>query len=111
LYDTVLYLVRWANDGPSPGPGYLTQETDHAYKTASTVPSRLSRNNYRTTARIVGVMYLAGMVVGIGGNLIIQSILGAPDPLSTIAANSTLLAIGTVLWLSTVAGDAAHGKA
>jgi hypothetical protein len=56
-------------------------------------------------------MYLAGMVVGIGGNLIIQSILGAPDPLSTIAANSTLLAIGTVLWLSTVAGDAAHGKA
>ena len=74
----------------------------------STVPSRLSRNNYRTTARIVGVLYLAGMVVGIGGNLFIQSILGAPDP-STIAANSMLLALGVVLWLSTVAGDAAHG--
>jgi hypothetical protein len=42
----------------------------------STVPSRLSRNNYRTTARVVGVLYLAGMVVGIGGNLLIQSILG-----------------------------------
>jgi hypothetical protein len=75
----------------------------------STVPSRLSRNNYRTTARIVGVLYLAGMVVGIGGNLFIQSILGTPDQLSTIAANSTLLAMGAVLWLSTVAGDAAHG--
>ena len=72
------------------------------------VPSRLSRNNYRMTARIVGALYLAGMVVGIGGNLLIQSILGGPD-LSTIAANSTLLAMGVVLWLSTVAGDAAHG--
>jgi uncharacterized membrane protein len=74
-----------------------------------TAPNRLSRNNYRATARIIGVLYLAGMVVGIGGNLFIQSILGAPDHLSAIAANSTLLAMGAVLWLSTVAGDAAHG--
>jgi hypothetical protein len=49
------------------------------------------------------------MVVGIGGNLIIQSILSGPDHLSAISANSMLLALGTVLWLSTVAGDAAHG--
>jgi hypothetical protein len=49
------------------------------------------------------------MVVGIGGNLFIQSILGTPDNLSAIAANSTLLALGAVLWLTTVAGDAAHG--
>jgi hypothetical protein len=74
-----------------------------------TAPNRLSRNNYRTTARVIGVLYLAGMVVGIAGNLFIQSILGAPDHLSTIAANSMLLALGGVLWLSTVAGDAAHG--
>jgi hypothetical protein len=74
-----------------------------------TAPNRLSRNNFRTTARIVGVLYLAGMVVGIGGNIFIQSILGGPDHLSTIAANSALLALGAVLWLSTVAGDAAHG--
>ena len=74
-----------------------------------TAQNRLSRNNYRTTARIVGVLYLAGMVVGIAGNLFIQSILGAPDQLSTIAVNSTLLAMGAVLWLCTVAGDAAHG--
>jgi hypothetical protein len=75
----------------------------------ATMPDRLSRNNYRATARIVGVLYLAGMVVGIGGNLLIQSILGPPDQLSTIAASGTLLAMGVVLWLCTVAGDAAHG--
>jgi hypothetical protein len=74
-----------------------------------TTPNRLSRNNFRTTARIVGVLYLAGMVIGIAGNLFIQSILAAPDQLSTIAASSALLAMGAVLWLSTVAGDAAHG--
>ena len=74
-----------------------------------TVPNQLSRNNFRTTARVIGVLYLAGMVVGIGGNLLIQSILGAPDPLSAVAANTMMLAIGAVLWLSTVAGDAAHG--
>jgi hypothetical protein len=49
------------------------------------------------------------MVVGIGGNQLIQSILGGPDHLSTIAANSMLLTLGVVLWLSTVAGDVAHG--
>ena len=74
-----------------------------------TVPSRLSRHNYRATARIVGALYLAGMVVGIAGNLFIQSILGTPDHLSTIAASGMLLALGAVLWLFTVAGDAAHG--
>ncbi|HEY6684757.1 MAG TPA: DUF4386 domain-containing protein [Propionibacteriaceae bacterium] len=74
-----------------------------------TAPDRLSRNNFRATARIVGVLYLAGMVVGIGGNTFIQSILGGPDHLSTIAANGMLLALGAVLWLFTVAGDAAHG--
>jgi hypothetical protein len=61
------------------------------------------------TARIVGVLYLAGMVVGIGGNIMIQSILTAPDPLSTVAASSLLLTVGVVCWLATVVGDAAHG--
>lgn len=70
------------------------------------------RNNpgsYRTTARVVGVLYLAGMVLGIGGNVLIQSILTAPDPLRAIASSSMLLAVGAVCWLFTVAGDAAHG--
>jgi hypothetical protein len=57
----------------------------------------------------VGVVYLAGFVVGIGGNILIQSILGAPNRLSAVAANSTMLAIGAILWLLAVVGDAAHG--
>jgi hypothetical protein len=55
------------------------------------------------------MVYLAGMVVGIGGNVLILSILDAPDRLAAVAANSTLLAIGAVLWLTAVVGDAAHG--
>ena len=66
-------------------------------------------NTYRTTARVVGVVYLAGFVVGIAGNTLILSILGAPNHLSTVSANSMKLAIGAILWLMAVAGDAAHG--
>ena len=71
------------------------------------MPEKL--NTYRTTARVVGILYVAGLVVGIGGIVLIQSILGAPDPLANIAANSMLMAIGAILWLTAVAGDAAHG--
>src|SRR6476619_125536 len=63
----------------------------------------------RKTAKAIGVIYLAGMVVGVAGNVLIQSILGAPDPLATLSANRLLLAIGAMLWLVAVAGDAAHG--
>src|SRR5215210_2253328 len=66
-------------------------------------------NTYRTTARIVGAMYLAGFVLGIGGIVLIQSVLAAPDHLATLPANSLLLAIGAVLWLMAAAWDAAHG--
>ena len=68
-----------------------------------------SPNAFRTTARIVGIIYLAGMAVGIPANLLILSILNGPDQLSTIAASSMLLTMGVVLWLGTVVGDAAHG--
>src|SRR5229473_7248475 len=33
-------------------------------------PGRYGPNSYRTTARVVGVVYLAGFVVGIGGNTV-----------------------------------------
>jgi hypothetical protein len=71
--------------------------------------SRESTNIYRTTATVVGIVYLAGFVVGIGGNIIIQSILGVPNHLSTVFANSMMLGTGAILWLLTVAGDTAHG--
>jgi hypothetical protein len=64
---------------------------------------------YRTTARAVGVLFIAGMVIGITGNMLIQSLLGAPDHLATVSANSMKLAFGALLLLMTSAGDAAHG--
>ncbi len=72
-------------------------------------PDRYTPQTYRTTARIVGGLYLAGMVLGIGGMALIQSLMTAPDHLAAVAANSMLLAAGVVLWLLTVVGDAAHG--
>jgi hypothetical protein len=71
--------------------------------------TRAEMNKYRTTAKVVGVLYVGGFVVGIGGSILIQAILGAPDHLSKVSANSLLLATGVVLWLMPVAGDAAHG--
>jgi hypothetical protein len=64
---------------------------------------------YKTTARVVGIVYLAGFVVGLTGNGLIQSILGVPDHLSMVSANSMALTIGAILWLMAVVGDAAHG--
>ena len=66
-------------------------------------------NTYRTTARVVGVIYLMGFVVGIAGFQIYQSILSAPNHLATLSANSMLLAFAALLWLLSGIGDAAHG--
>jgi hypothetical protein len=63
----------------------------------------------RSAARIVGALYLAGMVIGMGGNVLIQSILSSPGHLTTLAASGTLLATGAMCWLATVVGDVAHG--
>ncbi len=66
-------------------------------------------NKYRTTATVVGVVYLAGFVVGIGGDTLIQSVLGASDYLTMVSAQSMTMIIGALLWLMAVIGDAAHG--
>lgn len=66
-------------------------------------------NIYRMTAIVVGVVYIAGFVVGIPANGLIQSILGGPYSLSTVSASRMQLAIGAMLWLLTALGDAAHG--
>ena len=75
----------------------------------STLQGRDGQNFYRKTAIAIGAIYLAGFVVGIGGNILLQSILGATDPLASVAANSGLVAIGALLWMLAGAGDAAHG--
>jgi hypothetical protein len=78
-------------------------------KGQNTVSTKESLNKFRTTAKVVGVVYLAGFVVGIGGNIMIQSKLGAPNHLSTIFASSMAVAVGALLWLMAVVGDVAHG--
>jgi hypothetical protein len=78
-------------------------------QTQTTLHDRDGLNTYRKTATTIGVIYLLGFVVGIGGNILIQSILGTSDPLAAVGASSLLIAIGAMLWLLAVAGDAAHG--
>jgi hypothetical protein len=51
-------------------------------------------NPYRTTARVVGVVYLAGFVVGLVGIGLFQSILGAPNYLSTLSADTRSFCAG-----------------
>src|SRR5438105_9920234 len=75
----------------------------------NTMTTKETMNTYRTTARVVGVMYLAGFVVGIVGIGLIQSILGATNHLSTVSANSMTVAFAAILWLMAVVGDAGHG--
>ena len=61
------------------------------------------------TARVVGLVYIAGFFVGIGGEMLFQPLLGAPNRLAAVSASSMTVAIGAVLWLMAVFGDAAHG--
>src|ERR1043165_6418094 len=76
----------------------------------STYQGRDGQSFYRKTAIAIGAIYLAGIPLGIGGNILLQSILGATDPLANGAANSGLVAIGALLWvLSGPVADAAHG--
>ena len=61
-------------------------------------------NTYRTTAKVVGALYILGFVVGIAG-----SALGTPGQLDMVSAKSMIIAIGALLWVLAAASDAAHG--
>src|SRR5438552_2756885 len=88
--------------------GYY-RKLSNRQKGENRMSTKETMNTYRTTARVVGVVYVAGFVVGIGGEALFQSILGAPNYLSTVSAHSMTVAIGAILWLLAVIGDAAHG--
>jgi hypothetical protein len=74
-----------------------------------TLPDWIGLYSYRMTARIVGVLFLMGMVVSVVGNGLVQSILDKPDHLAAVPAHNMLLAIGAILMLMAAAFDAAHG--
>lgn len=61
-------------------------------------------NTHRTTAKVVGTLYIMGFVVGIAG-----SVLSTPSQLDTVSAKSMMIAIGALLWVLAAVGDAAHG--
>jgi hypothetical protein len=63
----------------------------------------------RKIAIFVGVLYLAGMVFGIAGNILVQSSLSIPEYLASISDNSLKIAIGAMFMLMTSAWDATHG--
>lgn len=66
-------------------------------------------NSYRKTARIIGLMYVLGFVVGIGGEILIKSVIDSPNHLSVISVSAMTIAIGALLWMLAVAWDALHG--
>lgn len=70
----------------------------------NTVTTKENVNTYRTTAKVVGTLYILGFVVGIAG-----SVLSTPGELATVSAKSMMIAIGALLWVLAAAGDAAHG--
>jgi hypothetical protein len=87
--------------------------TSHETTRGAALPAVTSiPKTYRTTAKVVGAVYLGGFVVGLVGSGLFQSILGptgASANLPAVAASTMLLAFGAILWLMAVAGDAAHG--
>ena len=86
-----------------------TTDVDQTTRTFTPARGESTVNAHRTTAKVVGALYLVGMVVGIGGLVLIQSVLSSPDHLSAVSSNAMLVAVGALLWLIAVAGDTAHG--
>jgi hypothetical protein len=66
-------------------------------------------NTYRTTAVVVGVVWLAGFVLAVVGNNLILSILGVPNHLAMVSANSMQVAIGGLIMLVCSAAEVALG--
>lgn len=54
---------------------------------------------FKSTARIVGVLFLVAMVTSLLGGVWLESILSAPDYLATVSASETQVIIGVLLEL------------
>jgi len=57
------------------------------------------KNTYKKTARIVGAFFLIAMVTSLLGGIWLESILTAPDYLSSVSGNKTQVEIGVLLEL------------
>ncbi|HYI65655.1 MAG TPA: DUF4386 domain-containing protein [Candidatus Limnocylindrales bacterium] len=65
----------------------------------STIQARPGPDQYRTTARVVGVLFLAAFFAYGGGSAVLATVLDAPNYLSNLAANTGQLRIGALLML------------
>lgn len=65
----------------------------------STARGRHGPDPLRTTARVVGVLFLAGFFAYGGGSAVLAGVLDTPDHLSNVAANAMQLRIGAILML------------
>ena len=66
-------------------------------------------NTNNRIARTVGVLFVAGMVVGVAAHLLMLSIVATPAQLANVPANTMLLAIAALLMLLPGIWDVAHG--
>lgn len=57
------------------------------------------RGTYRSTAVIVGVLFIIGTVAGISSGIVTGPVLGASDYLATVAANESSIVLGALLVL------------
>jgi hypothetical protein len=58
-----------------------------------------TNQNTRSTAVLVGILFLAAMVASLLGGALVEAVISAPDNLRTIAENETQLLIGVLLEL------------
>jgi len=63
-------------------------------------------NSSKTTARIVGALFITATVVGLLGTSLTGSVVGAPDYLVQIAANKNLVVLGALLKFVAAAASA-----
>jgi hypothetical protein len=61
--------------------------------------SRVLMGSRMTYSRLIGALFLAGFLVYGVGSVLVTSVTGAPDFLSTIAAHQTILVLGAILML------------
>ena len=62
-----------------------------------------------TYSRVIGALFLAGFVVYIAGGVLVSSVTGTPDFLSTISAHQTTLVLGAFLMLLNTVVDVGKG--
>ncbi len=64
-----------------------------------------------TDSRLIGGLYLAGFLVYGVGSILVKSVTGSSDFLSTISAHQSILLIGAFLMLLNTAVDVGKGRA